>query len=283
MIMNFNNPYHQAMHQSNHQVGQDQMHQQAALHHDEEYNSEEDDDDSNDGKMGSVLYMGNIAAACDAANAATQKPFRTDVEKQEERRAANRRSAKMSRDRKKMERDQLQEKATRLAQANLALTKENQELRQQIATLISRQGGRGGAGGGGGAGGRVEKPPSSLPNLQGVLGGMDGNAQDLLTLQWMQQHAQAEQQKKRNVATLSMGNSMGFGDLMAPAALVQASQLASQTRQLNASSRNQHQHQHHQGLNMSDTNALALGFAPGGLARAFDKNKRQKLDPNDFM
>lgn len=61
----------------------------------------------------------------------------------------------MSRDRKKMEREQLQDKATRLAQANLALTKENQELRRQVSSLMKRGGG--GGGGGGGAGGRFRK------------------------------------------------------------------------------------------------------------------------------
>ena len=102
-------------------------------------NSSQNDDASNDddGEELDEMYHGNIAAACDAANAACQKPFRSEEERKEERRAANRRSAKMSRDRKKMEREQLQEKATQLAQMNMSLEKQNKQIRDQIAFILS--------------------------------------------------------------------------------------------------------------------------------------------------
>uniref|UniRef100_A0A7S1UW76 BZIP domain-containing protein n=1 Tax=Grammatophora oceanica TaxID=210454 RepID=A0A7S1UW76_9STRA len=101
----------------------------------------DDDDSSGDEDHGDdgMMYLGNIAAACKMVNAACKKPYRSEEEKREDRRAANRRSAKMSRDRKKMEREQLQEKATKMAQLNLALTKENQELRKQITFLLQNQ------------------------------------------------------------------------------------------------------------------------------------------------
>jgi bZIP transcription factor len=92
----------------------------------------------NEGKSVEMLFagMGNLAAACDAANAACKRPFQSEEEKLEGRRNANRRSAKMSRHRKKMESEQLQERAAQLAQANLALMKENLELRKQISILL---------------------------------------------------------------------------------------------------------------------------------------------------
>jgi hypothetical protein len=285
MFMGFNNPHHDSMFNQSDNVGDHQTHRHGALH-DDELVSDSDGADGYEQEEGEEIqqpilssYMGNIAAACNAANAATQKPFRTNVEKQEERRVANRRSAKMSRDRKKMERDQLQEKATRLAQANLALIKENQELKQEIANLTAHQGG-------GGGNGFHQKPSHSLSNtMPGGFGGLASNNQqdDLFTLQWMQQQAQMDQQqKKQNAASMSnMTSSLGFSDLMVPAALVQGSQLATQTLQMAASTRNQHQQQsmHH----VSDTNALALGLAPGGLSRAFESNKRQKSDSGEFI
>jgi hypothetical protein len=103
--------------------------------------SHDDEEDTEEDKQGGTrsIYLGNIAAACQAVNADCKQPFRSEPARREERRLANRRSAKMSRDRKKMERDQLQEKATRLSQMNLALAQENEDLRKQVNILLQQQ------------------------------------------------------------------------------------------------------------------------------------------------
>jgi len=92
----------------------------------------------NEDKSVDMLFAGmeNLAAACDASNSACKRPFQSEEEKLEGRRNANRRSAKMSRHRKKMESEQLQERAAQLAHANLSLLKENVELRKQISILL---------------------------------------------------------------------------------------------------------------------------------------------------
>lgn len=107
--------------------------------HGDEEEDDSSDDDSIIGSGEANVYLGNIAAACEAVNADCKHPFRSERERREERRIANRRSAKMSRDRKRMERDQLQDQATMLAQHNLALTRENEDLRKQVRQLTQQQ------------------------------------------------------------------------------------------------------------------------------------------------
>ena len=87
-----------------------------------------------------VLFAGmeNIAAACDAVNAENRKQNRSEEERRAERRLANRRSAKMSRDRKKVESDELQQKAARLAEENQMLSNENKDLKRQILLLLEK-------------------------------------------------------------------------------------------------------------------------------------------------
>lgn len=252
---------------------------------------DDDNDDYGDDAPQELLWsgMGNIAAACDAANAVSKKPPRTEVERQHERRAANRRSAKMSRDRKKMEREQLQDKATRLAQANLALTKENQELRRQVSALMKRSTGQPPDHG------LVDKGPSSLMGNLAGIGGMGSQPQqDLMTLQLMQQQmAEQQQQRKRSAAASSFAQSAGlnFQDLMSPAAgLMQGSQMAGQTLAGQRLGQNQ---QHLQPGSIASS--LSLGGLGGMMSNHGDdelltrelleqqqQNKRQRFDPSSF-
>jgi len=76
----------------------------------------------------SGLGLSNIAAACDATNKSCRKVYRSD----EDRRAANRRSAKLSRDRQKKLMDELRTKIEELYRVNLDLSRENQELKKQV-------------------------------------------------------------------------------------------------------------------------------------------------------
>jgi len=224
---------------------------------------EEEEHGNRDVAANDMLFagMGNIAAACDAANAANRKPYQTEEAKQEGRRNANRRSAKTSRDRKKMESDQLQGLSSQLAQSNLALMKENQELRQQIAGLLNRQS-------------NVDKSA----NLGGpMMGGVGKTQQDLLALQQLIQHQQTRfSDQQRSATAFSMASQLGLQGLMAPQALMQGSQLANETLQLAAATRSQ---QNHLGLNTTDN----AGFDPREMARMLDRNKRQRQNPNDFM
>lgn len=173
----------------------------AATDHGDEGSDDYDDNDDDQDMETRGMYLGNIAAACDAVNAACKKPFRSEEEKREERRAANRRSAKMSRDRKKLEREQLQEKATQLAQVNLALTKENQELRKQISMLLSQQS----------QGHDMMTGALKVPPVAGLVPTVDAFNQDLFRLQLLQ----AEQQKKRTAALMSSG--IGLSHQLNPA------------------------------------------------------------------
>lgn len=122
-----------------HSADEDQT--RSCPHGDEDDDDDDDcsDDDSVHAHVEANVYLGNIAAACQAVNADCKHPFRSERERREERRIANRRSAKMSRDRKRMERDQLQDQATMLAQHNLALTRENEDLRKQVRQLTQQQ------------------------------------------------------------------------------------------------------------------------------------------------
>lgn len=81
------------------------------------------------------MYLGSIIAACEATNASQTKPYRTDEEKRAERLAANRRSARESRNRKKTIFDDLQKSVTRFAAENNKLRDENAALKKEIEAL----------------------------------------------------------------------------------------------------------------------------------------------------
>ena len=96
-------------------------------------NSAKHDSDLDDN---AIPYSDRLKEACDATNAARPlKRHKTEVEKREERLSANRRSARESRNRKKMVLEELQRSVTRLAEENAALRKENRNAKAGMSEL----------------------------------------------------------------------------------------------------------------------------------------------------
>ena len=261
----------------------DNSHQKSSVDHDRRGVANSDASQSIDGEAKSknllasdMLFagMGNIAAACDAANAASRKHFRSEEAKQHARRHANRRSAKMSRDRKRMESDELQAKANQLAQSNFVLTKENQVLKEQIAGLMERLS----------SGAQVEKSG-------GIGGSMTGmrsmGQQDLLSLQYFQQqHALPfnREQAGASAGERSIASPFRLHSMMSPnAALVQGTQLAANTLQLETAALLQQYNQMGVMAALDDASETSMGFDDRDAATAKDRSKRQKTNRNDFM
>jgi hypothetical protein len=215
--------------------------------------------------------IGNIAAACDATNAVAKKVSRSEEEKMHIRRSANRRSAKMSRDRKKVESDHLQEKANLLAQANLALTKENHALRQQIELLLKRVA-------------SIEKSVGGLGTCM-VAGSTLGH-QDLLSMHVMQDHqthVNNQQQPNFSLRSLSLPSSHAFhGNLMSPnTALMQGSQLANASLQLAAATQQYPQNNQMGMISQIDNIGPSLDFDPFEVDG--DTNKRRRTYQDGSM
>jgi hypothetical protein len=220
-----------------------------------------------------VLFagMGNIAAACDAANAVNRKPFRSDQAKLDARRRANRRSAKMSRDRKKVESDELQMKANRLTRANLELTIENQGLRRQVSELVERL-----------AAGAHAPKTGGLSGFMTRVGTME--QQDLLSLQMFQlQHSVPinQQQTDASPGARSIASAFGLQSMMSPnLALIQGSQLAANTLQLAAAERLP---QYNQMRIITALDITSMGDSDRNEATDVNRRKRQKVNANELM
>mmetsp|Transcript_4412 Transcript_4412/g.5820 ORF Transcript_4412/g.5820 Transcript_4412/m.5820 type:complete len:348 (+) Transcript_4412:144-1187(+) len=86
------------------------------------------------------IYGDSIFAACQAANATRTRRHKSDEEKRLERLAANRRSARESRNRKKVVFEELQRSVAKLADENGVLRTENQTLRKEMAELKRKYG-----------------------------------------------------------------------------------------------------------------------------------------------
>ena len=88
------------------------------------------------------MYAGvsNLFAACETINATRPNRRRTVEEKREERLSANRRSARDSRNRKKLVFEELQRSVARLAEENDVLRKENESIRDQMNYLMRQFG-----------------------------------------------------------------------------------------------------------------------------------------------
>jgi len=168
-----------------------------------------------------VMYAGvsNLFAACEATNATRPKRHRTEEEKRQERLSANRRSARESRNRKKLVFEELQRSVARLAEENASLRKENETIKGQMSALKRQfglpDGDSGPAGAGGastqglaGQGGMGGVDISQGLNLmqqgenQGSGGGNIDQAQQLAMLEAAQQ-AQAQQQLQLAAAGLN--------------------------------------------------------------------------------
>lgn len=83
------------------------------------------------------MYAGtsNLMSAIEATNASKAKRKRSQQELDEEKVAANRRSAKESRNRKKLIFEELQKSVARLAQENSELRRENETMKVEMAAL----------------------------------------------------------------------------------------------------------------------------------------------------
>lgn len=229
-------------------------------------NSKQHDYVDNESLSHEMLFagIGNIAAACDATNAVAKRVSRSEEEKMHIRRSANRRSAKMSRDRKKVESDHLQEKANLLVQSNLALTKENHELRQQIEMLVMRVA-------------SIEKSVGGLgPSM--VVGGNMGH-QDLLSMhviQDQQSQVNNHQQSNFSLRSLSLPSSHAFhGSLMSPnTALMQGSQMANTSLQLAAATQQYQQNNQVRMINQIDIMGPSLDVDPFEADGNMNKRRR---------
>lgn len=185
--------------------------------HKRERSDDESSEDEEVAPQHEDMYAGvsNLFAACEATNATRPKRHRTEEEKRQERLAANRRSARESRNRKKLVFEELQRSVARLAEENASLRKENETVRAQMSALKRQFGlpddsapaGGGGAGTQGlGSMGSVD--PSQGMNImqqgdnQGGGGGNMDQAQQLAMLEAAQQ-AQAQQQLQLAAAGLN--------------------------------------------------------------------------------
>lgn len=194
---------------------------------------ERSDDDSSEGDEGpqhDQMYAGvsNLFAACEATNATRPKRHRTEEEKKMERLSANRRSARESRNRKKLVFEELQRSVARLAEENASLRKENETTRAQMSALKRQFGlpddsaapagvqGLAGAGQGGMGGVDLSQGLNLMQQQQGDNQGGGGvnmdQAQQLAMLEAAQQ-AQAQQQLQLAAAGLNpfAGNSLEGG------------------------------------------------------------------------
>lgn len=80
------------------------------------------------------MYLDTIVAACEETNR-TARPQRSEEERQKERLEANRRSAKVSRHRKKIVFEDLKRTVARLGDENAMLRRMNESLRQEMESL----------------------------------------------------------------------------------------------------------------------------------------------------